>query len=82
MGNVLEILIDVLSTINSDLAEGKNSSNKNISEDNLKLFLKKFDSLSLASNNQMSKKMFRNYWTREDEFSEKQIDTVVSILIF
>ena len=82
MGNVLEILIDVLSTINSDLAEGKNSSNKNISEDNLKLFLKKFDSLSLASNNQMSKKMFSNYWTREDEFSEKQIDTVVSILIF
>jgi hypothetical protein len=82
MGNILEILIDVLSTINSDLAEGKNSSNKNISEDNLKLFLKKFDSLSLASSDQMSKKMFRNYWTREDEFSEKQIDTVVSILIF
>ena len=79
MGNILEVLIDVLSTINSDLEEWKNCSNKNITEDNLKLFLKKFDGLLLANDNQMSKKMFRNYWMREDEFSEKQIDTVVSI---
>jgi len=46
MGNILEVLIDVLSTINSDLEEWKNCSNKNISEDNLKLFLKKFDGYS------------------------------------
>jgi len=81
MGSVLKILKVIL--VSKQLVNefrGDNSLNKNISEDNLKFFLKKFDSLSVTNNNQMSKKVFRNYWTREDEFSVEQIDAVVCVI--
>jgi hypothetical protein len=81
MGAVLNILeLILVSKLLVNEFRGDNSLNKNISEDNLKFFLKKFDSLSVTNNNQMSKKVFRNYWTREDEFSVEQIDAVVCVI--